>query len=104
MKVKGASLEINASFGFSLKGDLTFDTISPQFVQSIDEAISALKTVNFKVELQNVQYADSAGLALLVQILRGAQKNRKKVCFSHIPLQLMAIAKVSGIDKILPLK
>ena len=54
--------------------------------------------------IDEVKYADSAGLALLVQILRYAQKKNKKAYFLHIPLQLMAIAKVSGIDKILALK
>lgn len=101
--MQSASLEIDGSVGFSLIGDLTFDTLSQQFVQRVYGAISALKTVNFQVELQKVRYADSAGLALLIQILRYAQKKHKNVNFLHVPLQLMAIAKLSSIDKILPL-
>ena len=101
--MQGASLEIDGSVGFSLRGDLTFDTLSQKFVQKVCEAISALKAVDFQVELQKVRYADSAGLALLIQILRYAQKNHKNVYFLHVPLQLMAIAKLSSIDKILPL-
>lgn len=55
------------------------------------------------VDLSKVQRSDSAGLALLVACLRQARERGGDVRFLNIPAQMLAIARVSGLDAVLPL-
>lgn len=77
-----------------LQGELTFDTVAALWQGS--DALLAQGT-NLVVDLQGVTRADSAGLALLVGLLRKAQQNGKSLKFTHIPEKLLAIAGVSGV-------
>lgn len=54
------------------------------------------------VDLQGVTHADSAGLALLVECAREARRRRAEIAFVHAPDQLLAIARVNGLDRLLP--
>ena len=56
------------------------------------------------VDLSHVERSDSAGLALLVECLRHARQSGKKIRFFNIPAQMLAIARVSGLDEVLPLQ
>jgi phospholipid transport system transporter-binding protein len=55
------------------------------------------------VDLSDVQRSDSAGLALLVDCVRQARQTGQVVRFFNIPAQMLAIARVSGLDEVLPL-
>jgi len=55
------------------------------------------------IDLAHVQRADSAGLALLVEWLREAQHSGTRLRFFNIPAQMLEMARVSGLDGILPL-
>lgn len=52
-------------------------------------------------DLKEVTQCDSAALALLTAWTRDAKKTGKQARFIHVPLQLMAIAKLSALDKVL---
>ncbi len=54
------------------------------------------------IDLGAVQRADSAGLALLMDWLRQGQRRGLEVRFTGMPAQLVAIARASGLDKLLP--
>ena len=56
--------------------------------------------------LKRLEYRgyDSAGVALLIEWQRQAQKHNKSVCFINIPSQMLAIARLSGVDDLLSLK
>lgn len=56
------------------------------------------------IDLSRVTRADSAGLALLVTWMRQAKQTDKNIRFEHLPAQMLAIAKASGLDEFLPLK
>jgi phospholipid transport system transporter-binding protein len=56
-----------------------------------------------RVDLKGVTRADSAGLALLLEWLRKAERAGCSISFVNVPEQLMSIARVCGLEEILPL-
>lgn len=83
-----------------VSGTLTFDTVN----KLLDDSQSWLKKVsNIDIDLSGVTHSDSAGLALLIEWHRYAKQNKKEIIFKNPPVQLLNIAKLSGIDEILPL-
>ena len=55
------------------------------------------------VDLQGVKRADSAGVALLIEWQRAAHRQQRNVHFQNIPSQMLAIARLCGVDKLLSL-
>lgn len=55
------------------------------------------------IDLSDVSRADSSGLALLIDWMRSAQKQQQQLSFRRLPEQLLEMARVSGIEDILPL-
>jgi phospholipid transport system transporter-binding protein len=55
------------------------------------------------VDLGQIQRSDSAGLALLTEWLREAQRKGVSLRFFNIPDQMLDMARASGLDQILPL-
>lgn len=56
------------------------------------------------IDLGGVAGADSAGLALLVHWMRLARRRDQALEFRNVPSQLMDMARLSGLDGILPLQ
>lgn len=81
-----------------LQGELTFDTVA-QLWEGRDALLA--QGTNLTLDLQAVTRADSAGLALLIGLLRKAQQDGKSLKFSNVPAKLMAIAGVSGVAQLL---
>lgn len=54
------------------------------------------------VDLAEVRRIDSAGLALLVEWLRQAQRKGISIHFKNIPSQMWSIVTVYGLEEILP--
>jgi len=82
---------------WGVQGRLTFAT-TPEFVHRFSE----LKG-DAVIDLQQVELADSAGLAMLVEWAMQAETQGINLSFSHIPIQVLAMARVSGLDEILPM-
>lgn len=55
------------------------------------------------IDLEGVERADSAGVALLVWWQREAHQQQRVISFQNIPPQMLAIARVSGVDELLSL-
>ena len=55
------------------------------------------------IDLQGVERADSAGVALLVEWQRTARQQQRNIRFQSIPPQMLAIARLSGVDELLAL-
>jgi phospholipid transport system transporter-binding protein len=86
----------------SVNGELTFKTVTAVLEQSrplLDAAQGWLV-----MELAGVSRVDSAGLALLIQWMRMAEARSVDILFRHVPEQLLAIARASDLEKILPLE
>lgn len=54
-----------------------------------------------KLELGNITYSSSAGIALLLGWLRIAQQQQKNLHFLKAPANMIALAKVGGLEDLL---
>ncbi|MFV8835896.1 STAS domain-containing protein [Aquisalimonas sp.] len=86
--------------GLRLEGELGFATARLLW-QEAAEHLPVAGTVT--VDLAGVTRADSAGVALLIHWTRIQRDHGGGVEFVNIPAQMRSIARVSGVDGILPL-
>lgn len=56
-----------------------------------------------RLDLSAVGYSSSAGLALLLDWLRAAAASGKTLRIDNMPADMVALARVSGLDAMLPL-
>jgi len=85
---------------FVVSGELVFDKV----VDLLDDSKRYFDgQLDMLFSLQYVDKTDSAGLALLVEWTRLANKQNQSIHFSDIPKQLLDIARVSGLDDLLPI-
>ena len=93
------SLSADNNGVISVSGELTFKTANQILLEApiLFEELSHLE-----IDLADVTRSDSAGLALLVDWMRYAQRGNKEIVFHHMPKQLLAIANASGLDELLP--
>ncbi len=85
---------------FHVGGELTFATVKDilEPAQILFDSASELD-----IDLTDVIRSDSAGLALLINWIRTAKIDNKKIVFHNIPAQMLAIANASGLDELLPI-
>lgn len=95
-----AQLQRLASGRYRLRGVLDFDSV-PGLSARGPELFDEAETV--EVDLAEVARADSAGVALLVEWMQQARRRGGEIRYLNIPSQMLAIARVSGLDHILPL-
>lgn len=86
---------------YLISGELTLETAKAVLAETESQFD---KSAQLDIDLAQVSRADSAGLALLITWMRQAKQSDKKISFAHLPAQMLAIAKASGLDTILPLK
>jgi phospholipid transport system transporter-binding protein len=90
----------NGNGSWLLEGELGVDSVPALLVR----AAPALNgSGDIEVDLKGVTRADSAGLALLVELMRGSSRNDRRIVFNHVPAQLLSIARVCGLEEILSL-
>ncbi|MGD2137215.1 MAG: STAS domain-containing protein [Gammaproteobacteria bacterium] len=83
-----------------LQGELGFDTVLAVLEHAGADMTDAGE---IEVDLRGVTRADSAGLALLIEWLRESERRGNRIAFVNVPVQLMSIARVCGLDEILSL-
>lgn len=83
-----------------VSGELDFGTVT-RLNGAAGTLLEAAATL--RVDLQGISRSDSAGLALLIEWMRVARRRGKPIEFLNIPAQMLAIARVSGLDEVLPL-
>ena len=82
-----------------LVGDLSFTTVPALRGELV---IKSADRPRISIDLAGVTRSDSAGLALLIEWLREAEQLGKTITFLNMPAQLQSIARVCGLDGILP--
>jgi phospholipid transport system transporter-binding protein len=98
--VSDSQLELSADGRLRLTGELSFKTVPALVIESR----SVFKNAEgLDVDLADVGRADSAGVALLIEWQRQAQKQNQSIRFFNIPSQMLAIARLSGVDELLSL-
>lgn len=96
-----ASIKLNNKGRLEIHGDLSFASV-PELWRQCCARFSERDTLD--IDLSGVQRSDSAGLALLVECQRRAHRLGKALRFFNIPAQMLAIARVSSLDQVLPLQ
>jgi phospholipid transport system transporter-binding protein len=84
-----------------LEGELGFTTV-PELLQHAGADMCGVDSIC--VDLKGVTRVDSAGLALLIQWLRESERAGLPISFVNVPVQLLSIARVCGLEEILSLK
>jgi phospholipid transport system transporter-binding protein len=85
---------------FVLEGDLSFATVPSLWREGMQQFANAPELT---MDLSGIRRSDSAGLTLLIEWLRFANNANKQITYLNMPQQMLAIARVSGLDNILPL-
>lgn len=83
----------------SFSGEFTFATVGDILARSAGFFEKGAKLL---FDLEGVERTDSAGMALLVEWMRTAERTGARVRFIHLPDNLWAIARVSGVTEMLP--
>jgi len=84
---------------YRLTGQLTFDTVPAVLDDSEDLFENSVSSL--EMDLQDVDRADSAGLALLMEWTRLARARSIDIRFVNIPEQMAAVARLTHLDSIL---
>jgi phospholipid transport system transporter-binding protein len=84
---------------FKLAGHLGFDTA--HYALSHSHGLFA-DHKRIQLDLSGIGSTDSAGLALLVEWTGWARREKRKLTFTHVPAQALALAKISEVDGLLP--
>ena len=95
-----ARIERRAEGSFHLCGELNFTTV-PALLREGANLFDGQGPVT--LDLKEISRSDSAGLALLVEWTRQARERGATLSFRNISPQMLAIAQVSGLDRILSL-
>lgn len=82
---------------YSLSGSLSFSNVPALYN---DSSIDMSKD-HVSVSLRDVDQSDSAGLALLVEWLRLAEKRRCRLTYTDIPSHLRTLIDVTGLSPII---
>ena len=84
----------------SLSGSLSHQTV-PNLLKQSKRLFDNNSHAEIVIDLKQVSRSDSSGVALLIEWMRQASSRNKTIRFLNIPEQMLEIAKVSGVDKIL---
>ena len=95
-------LEKVSSGHYILKGQLSFKTV-PELWKINKELLFSDEAQILDINLSQIERSDSSGLALLVEWYREAEQDGKKITFFNLPVQMFEIARISGLNEILPL-
>ena len=82
---------------YALSGELSFRTV-PGLLREGERLFEGCSA--FVLDLQGVDRADSAGLALLLEWLRSCRRRQQDLYFRNLPQALVEIARVSNLDEV----
>ncbi|HFE38176.1 MAG TPA: STAS domain-containing protein [Gammaproteobacteria bacterium] len=97
MSDQSLTLVAKAPGSFLLSGDITHKKV----LTILDVDILATAGAKVSIDFSGVTHSDSAGLALMTHWARLARNVNVRICFEQVPEKLLALAKMSGVDRIL---
>lgn len=98
--MSAASIRADGEGRYRVDGDLVFATVSK--VLSWPDSLPA-DSGALVVDLQGVEHADSAGLALILEWADLAASRHKGMRFANLPESLVRIAELTNLDSLLPM-
>jgi phospholipid transport system transporter-binding protein len=93
-----ASLEVLGNGRFKVRGPLDAETVT-ELLEGSEKAFRGEKSL--EIDLGGVPEGDSAGLALLIEWVRRARKQKQQLQYKNLPTQLAALARISQVDELL---
>lgn len=95
--------EPGGSSKLRLKGVLDHDSLTHDFWHALpqENKDSVMASHLLEVDLENVERADTAGLAWLINLVKDLSNAQVEVRFSNIPDKLTNLAALSGADILL---
>jgi phospholipid transport system transporter-binding protein len=91
------------SGAYLVDGELSFATV-PDLLERGRAVFAGGSSGPLELNLGGVTRVDSAGLALLIEWLKVARRARRSIVYVNVPEQMMAMARVSGLEGVLPLE
>ena len=88
---------------FAIEGELNMQTV-PDVSRQLLALLPTTEGEKFTLDLTSVTRSDSAGVALLVEVMQQAKMTKLELSFSNLPLQMKDIAGISGLLDILPIQ
>ena len=88
---------------YAIDGELNMQTV-PTVSKLLPELISQVEGESLTFDLAAVSRSDSAGVALMVEIMQLTKSANLSLHLSNLPQQMQDIAGVSGLLDILPIK
>jgi len=79
-----------------IEGELSFQTANDVLTEFLQKRQVQTPKV---IDLKAITRTDSAGLALLIELMRQVPDNTLE--FRNIPVQMLSIAKISGVEELL---
>lgn len=89
---------------YAIEGELNMQTVpevSEQLAKLMNEQTSGAE--HLTLDLASISRSDSAGVALLVDVMQLAETAKLTLLFSNLPQQMKDIAGISGLLDILPI-
>ena len=88
---------------FALEGSVVFDNASIVESEGLKELQKSLldQPAHWQISLSGISQADSSALSVCLSWLRFAQNHNIRLCFTDIPRELHALARVCGISELL---
>lgn len=91
-------VERDGAFRFHVQGDMTFSSVNGLLQRSY-ELFSTLEEL--EVDLSQVDHADSAGLALVLEWMAQASERNAKIVFTGVPDSMLSIARLCQVESLL---
>lgn len=93
-------IEKAVSGKIELKGELSYENV---MTLSHDASAMFSSKSDLCIDLAGITHTDSAGIALLVEWLSEARHHNQDINFVNVPEQVMEVAKISNLDRVLPM-
>ena len=87
---------------YAIEGELNMQTVPAASIE-LRNLLPKTEGETFTLDLTSVTRSDSAGVALLVDIMQLAKAAKLTLLFSNLPQQMKDIAGISGLLDILPI-
>lgn len=87
---------------YAIDGELNMQTV-PAVSIEFRNLLAKTEGETFTLDLTSVTRSDSAGVALLVEVMQLAKAAKLTLLFSNLPQQMKDIAGISGLLDILPI-
>lgn len=94
--IREAGSSQNDKVRFVVSGTLGFDT-APDLMKQAWRLFAPFDSI--EVDFSGVEHCNSAGLAVVLEIVKHMRQQNKSVCFKSLPDQICTFARAYSIEK-----